>query len=79
MRKFTHKQAIRVLRRYAKQILRFHESNDAPDGEMRVGFYIRGTFGSADDFWNAMRALRRSRYDAQQQHERERRKGSKSS
>lgn len=58
--KFTHPQAITVLKRYAKKVKRFHESSDAPDGEVRIGFYIDGNMGSADDFWNAMRSLRRT-------------------
>mgnify|MGYP001572887461 CR=1 FL=1 len=74
MKKFTHKQALTVLKRYAMAITRFHESSDAPDGEVRVGFYIKGSIGSADDFWNAMRALRRTKAEAERQHDRERKR-----
>lgn len=39
--------------------------------QMMARMDIKGSIGSADDFWNAMRTLRRTKAEAERQHDRE--------
>lgn len=64
--KYTRDEAIAVIERYADDLIKFHETSYGavapgyPLGYMMVSFVIPGKFGIADDFWDAMRALRKA-------------------
>ena len=70
MSKLTHAQAIKVIREYAGNLVRFHESSAPGESDsdlLVVGFRIKGSFGVGDRFFDAMRSLRKRPGRASQQ------------
>ena len=68
MTKLSHEQAVKVLKRYARELVKFRETGDVP-GQMFIGILIPGGFGKIDDFADAMRALRKRPSRAKKQSE----------
>ena len=58
-KKFTHEEAVAVLKQYAKNLDRFYEGSHSDKSLMIVGMILPGNFGIGDDFFDAMRALRK--------------------
>ncbi len=69
----SHDEALKVLVRYAKNVIVFREQrlSEYPEG-IFVGAIVKGDFGKMDEFAKAIRALRRSPAKASEMAARER-------